>query len=83
MSRKLLGDFASLLGGQQSPIKWYNEKEMVQWGLREQSRDSRAVGALGRLLNCTVVDGMSGVNYVWLVWTVKELSIHLVGDTTS
>ena len=29
MSRKLLGDFASLLGGQQSPIKWYNEKEVV------------------------------------------------------
>ena len=26
MSRKLLGDFAALLGGLQSPTKWYNEK---------------------------------------------------------
>ena len=27
MSRKLLGDFAALLGGLQSPIKWYHEKK--------------------------------------------------------
>ena len=26
MNRKLLGDFAALLGGLQSPIKWYSEK---------------------------------------------------------
>ena len=27
MSRKLLRDFAALLGGLQSPIKWYNKKK--------------------------------------------------------
>ena len=27
MNRKLLRDFAALLGGLQSPIKWYNEKK--------------------------------------------------------
>ena len=27
MRRRLLRDFAALLGGLQSPIKWYNEKK--------------------------------------------------------
>ena len=27
VSRKLLGDFAAVLGGLQSPIKWYNKKK--------------------------------------------------------
>ena len=37
---KLLGDFAALLGGLQSPIKWYNEKkekEQEKEGKKEQN----------------------------------------------
>ena len=58
ISRKHLGDFVALLRDLQSPINLYNEKEVVKHKtgvLREQSRDSRAVGALGMQLNCRVV----------------------------
>ena len=58
MSRKLLGDFAALLRDLQSPLRWYSEKEVVKHEtavLSEQSRDSRAVGALGMQMNCRVV----------------------------
>ena len=35
MSKKLLGDFAALLGGLQSPVRWYNEKKEKE---REKER---------------------------------------------
>ena len=46
MSRRLLGDFAALLGDPQSPINWYNEKkekEREKEGKKETKNVDRSV----------------------------------------
>ena len=40
MSRKLLGEYAALLGSLQSPIKWYNKKKERE---RKKERNTLAV----------------------------------------
>ena len=37
MNRKLLGDSAALLGGLQSPVKWYNKKKGIKEERKEQN----------------------------------------------